>query len=179
MIIAEKTSAHENQQQPPAALQTRAPWIFAIPTEPRRRLFFARMQPELKTAKPSRTWLPLFGLYALLTLVLVLPSASLWLRTPFDVVKSQLRLVLRGDPVFRWSPGEMKLLGRGVQTLLFLALGFRFLPSRDPTRRGDRENHARTFWVAVGALLAIHLAGLPWLNPDMFYPIGPGWVDAH
>jgi len=71
------------------------------------------------------------------------------------------------------------LLGRFVQTALFAMSGFLFY--RLVTRHAEAIENARPkhLAIAVGALLAVYLTGLPWLNPDMFWAIGRGWVDAH
>ncbi len=140
---------------------------------------FAHVRPELKAGQNSRSWLSLFAVYALLTLVLVLPSITLWPRTPFEVLKYNFDWFCGWFQFPGWSGPEMKLLGRGVQTVLFLALGFTFYRLATRHAEGIENTKPRTFWVAVGSLLAIHLAALPWLNPDMFYAIGRGWVDAH
>lgn len=179
MIIAENGSAHESPPQHSAARQFAPGCLFILLPVLRDRHFSAPMQPELNAVSTSRKWLPLFALYALFTLVLVLPSITLWSHTPFDVLKYNFDWFCGWFQFPGWTPAEMKLLGRGVQTVLFLALGIVFY--RLATRYADAIEHTapRTFWIAVGGLLAIHLAALPWLNPDMFYGIGRGWVDAH
>lgn len=123
-------------------------------------------------------WARLYGVYLIVTLLLVLPSATLWFGTPFRVFDHNFDYFCGLLQIPGWAPHQIKFLGRFVEAILFLAGGCCFY--RLATRHAEaiEQTPRRTFVILVAALLAIHLIALPWLNPDVFWAIGRGWMDT-
>src|SRR4030095_11048947 len=128
---------------------------------------------------PPASWVRLFGIYAFVTLLLVLPSVTLWFGTPFKVLEHNFDYFCGLLQIPGWSADSIKILGRFVMTILFAIGGFCFY--RLATRHADAIEQAprRKVVIGVAVLLTIHLIGLPWLNPDVLWAIGRGWGDSN
>lgn len=125
------------------------------------------------------SWVRPFIYYALLTALLIAPSATLWFRTPFNVLGHNFDYFCGLIQVPGWSAITASLVSRGTQSALLIAMGFLFY--RLAMRHGDAIEAAspRAILAACGTILVIHLCGLPWMNPDLFFPIGKGWLDLN
>lgn len=134
---------------------------------------------NLPTAdNPPAAWRKLFVWYAALSFLLILPSALLWFSSPLDVLRHNFDVFCGILQIPGWSAGAINILSRSIQAVVLLVLGILFY--RLATRHSDaiESSSWRQLAPAIGLLLAIFFAGLPWMNPDMFFYVGRGWVEG-
>ncbi len=116
--------------------------------------------------------------YLLALAMLVGPSVSVWFSLRFDLWTTNydwLCGLLTGG---QRASGDLLFAGQTAQLLLFLAAGFLFIRLWMHLGRVAREGGTlvpRWFYCAA---FGISLAGLPWMNPDMFYMLGHGWHEV-
>lgn len=133
------------------------------------------MFPETSSPRPSaRSWGfgLTYGAYLFVLLLLVLPSLRAWFQQPFRVQAYDFDFFLTGNP--KWLA-----FGQALHVVLLAVVGalFYVLATR---HRASLEAMSRGQWALM--LLApclLSMTGLPWMNPDVFYYIGDGWLDAY
>lgn len=138
------------------------------------------IEPETSERKPAAFPLGWCVAYLGLLALLVFPSFLLWWMPGFPV--QQLDYDFFGG-LLGWegdkSEDPLLYAGQLIHALLMLVLGavfvalFRRLPRN--CQVGDRRK------LVPMALISgvIALAGLPWMNPDLFFPLAKGWAEVH
>ncbi len=127
--------------------------------------------PPRPLARPSGFGLT-YGAYLFALLLLVLPSLRAWVRQPFRVQAYDFDFFLAGDPKWLALGQALHLVLLAVMGALFYALATRHRMSMEAMSRGQ-------WGLVILAPCLLSLTGLPWMNPDVFYYIGDGWLDAY
>lgn len=130
---------------------------------------------------PHPAFRKLYVFYVVLSVLLMTPSLFAWVREPFEIQKHDFDFFFgflspANDPAAaqRWV-----VIGRVLHFALLAALGAVFYRMVVTCREEIEEMPVRRLAGFVAGILVLLSIGLPWMNPDVFYYLGEGWLDAH
>lgn len=114
--------------------------------------------------------------YVLVLGLLNLPSMLLWTAPTWNLATNEYDWFLGQPWAEQWLGRSALGIGRGLHSALFLVAGLLFARLCWPWLNGrETPGWAAVMWTTGGAM-AVSLAGLPWVSPDVFYYLGKGWL---
>jgi hypothetical protein len=134
------------------------------------------------TQSPEENASPAFlaRAYAVVAALAILPSLRVWFQAPMEITRWEFDYFMglfAGVPPGQWL--AYLLAGRLTFFLVFLLAGLLFWALASRLEREPGALPGASLRRYGGVLLAIFLSGVPFLNVDVFFYIGKGWLESH
>ena len=117
--------------------------------------------------------------YVVVSFLAVAPSLRVWLQSPMEITRWEFDYFvgLFGDaPTPEWL--RYTMAGCFAFSLCLLLGGLLFWAIAARLESEDEVSDGRTVREATWLLVTVFLAGVPFLNVDVFFYIGKGWLES-